>query len=241
RAAFYEDVLDRLRAVPGVVSAGYSTSVPLEWKGGTNGFTPEGPIDPNRSYDATHRQVSTDYLRTMGVPLRRGRFCERTDGARTQEVAIVNETLARQFWPGADAVGKRFRTRRTGPWITIVGVVGDVREMGLDARVKAEMYFPYAQVHDQPWFAPRDLVVRSTAADPMTLLPAVKEAVHAADPEQAVANVRTFDEILDEEVVPRRLGASLVAAFAGLALLLGSLGAAGGPSVFVAHLTHQSA
>ncbi|HEV7502450.1 MAG TPA: ABC transporter permease, partial [Vicinamibacteria bacterium] len=71
RAAFYEDVLDRVRRLPGVVSAGYSTSVPLEWKGGTNGFVPEGPIDPSRAYDANHRQVSTDYLRTMGIPLRR--------------------------------------------------------------------------------------------------------------------------------------------------------------------------
>src|SRR6185436_7129867 len=239
RAAFYEDVLDRVRRVPGVVSAGYSTSVPLEWKGGTNGFVPEGPVDPNRGYDANHRQVSTDYLRTMGIPLRRGRFFERTDGARTPPVAIVNETLARQFWPGVEVVGKRFRTRSDAPWITIVGVAGDVRQMGLDVPVKAEMYLPYAQVHDQPWFAPRDLVVRSTAEDPMTLAPAVREAVHAADPEQAVANVRTFDEILDEEVVQRRLGASLVAAFAALALLLASLGVYGVLSYFVAQHTSE--
>jgi len=239
RAAFYEDVLDRVRRVPGVVSAGYSTSVPLEWKGGTNGFVPEGPVDPSRGYDANHRQVSTDYLRTMGVPLRRGRFFERTDGARTPPVAIVNETLARQFWPGVEVVGKRFRTRSDAPWITIVGVAGDVRQMGLDVPVKAEMYLPYAQVHDQPWFAPRDLVVRSTAEDPMTLAPAVREAVHAADPEQAVANVRTFDEILDEEVVQRRLGASLVAAFAALALLLASLGVYGVLSYFVAQHTSE--
>jgi len=136
-------------------------------------------------------------------------------------------------------VGKRFRTRSDAPWITIVGVAGDVRQMGLDVPVKAEMYLPYAQVHDQPWFAPRDLVVRSTAEDPMTLAPAVREAVHAADPEQAVANVRTFDEILDEEVVQRRLGASLVAAFAALALLLASLGVYGVLSYFVAQHTSE--
>ena len=118
-------------------------------------------------------------------------------------------------------------------------MVGDVRQMGLDAPVKAEMYFPYAQVDGQPWFAPRDLVVRSTAADPMTLAPAVREAVHAVDPEQAVANVRTFDEILDEEVVQRRLGASLVAAFAALALLLASLGVYGVLSYFVAQHTSE--
>jgi putative ABC transport system permease protein len=240
RAAFYEDVLDRVRRIPGVVSAGYSTSVPLEWKGGTNGFVPDGPVDPNRTYDANHRQVSTDYLRTMGIPLRRGRFFERTDGERTPPVAIVNETMARQFWPGVDAVGKRFRTGDdASPWITIVGVVGDVRQMGLDAPVKAEMYFPYAQVDGQPWFAPRDLVVRSAAVEPMSLLPAVKGAIHAVDPEQAVANVRTFDEVLDEEVVQRRLGASLVAAFAALALLLASLGVYGVLSYFVVQHTSE--
>ncbi len=240
RSAFYEDVLDRVGRLPGVVSAGYSTSVPLEWKGGTNGFVPEGPVDPRRSYDANHRQVSTDYLRTMGIPLRRGRFFERTDGERSRRVAIVNETMARQFWPGMETVGKRFRTGGdTSPWITIVGVVGDVRQMGLDVPVKAEMYFPYAQVDGQPWFAPRDLVVRSAAADPMSLLPAVKEAIRAVDPEQAVANIRTFDEVLDEEVVQRRLGASLVAAFAGLALLLASLGVYGVLSYFVAQHTAE--
>jgi putative ABC transport system permease protein len=200
---------------------------------------PEGLVDPSRGYDANHRQVSTDYLRTMGIPLRRGRFFERTDGERSLPVAIVNETMARQFWPGVDAVGKRFRTRDYAPWITIVGVAGDVRQMGLDAPVKAEMYLPYAQVHDQPWFAPRDLVVRSTNTDPMTLAPAVREAIHAVDPEQAVANVRTFDEILDEDVVQRRLGASLVAAFAALALLLASLGVYGVLSFFVAQHTSE--
>jgi putative ABC transport system permease protein len=105
--------------------------------------------------------------------------------------------------------------------------------------VKAEMYFPYAQVHGQPWFAPRDLVVRSAAVDPMSLLPAVREAIRAVDPEQAVANVRTFDEVLDEEVVQRRLGASLVAAFASLALLLASLGVYGVLSYFVAQHTAE--
>jgi putative ABC transport system permease protein len=148
--------------------------------------------------------------------------------------------MARQFWPGVDAVGRRFRTGGdASPWITIVGVVGDVRQMGLDAPVKAEMYFPYAQVDGQPWFAPRDLVVRSAAVEPMGLLPAVKDAIHAVDPEQAVANVRTFDEVLDEEVVQRRLGASLVAAFAALALLLASLGVYGVLSHFVAQHTSE--
>jgi putative ABC transport system permease protein len=240
RAAFYEEVLERVQHLPGVLAAGYGTSVPLEWKGGTNGFLPEGPVDPRRSYDANHRQVSVDYLRTMGIPLRRGRSLERTDTASAQPVAVVNEAMARQYWPGLDALGKRFKVGKasTRPWITIVGIVGDVRQMGLDVPVKPEMYLPYPQVPDQPWFAPRDLVVR-TASKPMSLVPAIKEAVRAADPEQPVSNIRTFEEILDEEVVQRRLGAALVAAFAVQALLLASLGVYGLLSHFVAQHTAE--
>ena len=229
-----------MQHMPGVLSAGYSTSVPLEWKGGTSGFLPEGPVDPKRSYDANHRQVSADYLRTMGIPLRRGRSFERTDGTRSPPVAIVNEAAARQYWPGEDALGKRLKVGdpSRNPWTTIVGIAGDVRQMGLDAPVKAEMYFPYSQISDQPWFAPRDLVVR-TAAEPMSLVPAIKQAIRAVDPEQAVSNIRTFDEVLDEEVVQRRLGTALVAAFAALALLLASLGVYGVLSYFVTQHTAE--
>ena len=168
RAAFYEEVLERVTHLPGVVGAGYGTSVPLEWKGGTSGFVPEGMgrPEPGLSYDANHREVSADFLRTLGVPLRQGRFIERTDGALSRPVAVVNETMARQYWPGQDAVGKRFKVGDPDsdvPWVTIVGIVGDVRQMGLDAPVKAEMYLPYSQAREQPWFAPRDLAVRTSA------------------------------------------------------------------------------
>lgn len=89
RAAFYQDVLERLQAMPGVVSAGYTTSVPLEWKGGTNSILVEGRVEPGQR-DVNHRQLSVDYLKTMGIPLHRGRAFERTDGPRSLPVAIVN-------------------------------------------------------------------------------------------------------------------------------------------------------
>jgi putative ABC transport system permease protein len=243
RSAFYEEVLERVEHLPEVVAAGYGTSVPLEWKGGTSGFFPEGMerAEPGLSYDANHRQVSVDFLRTMGVPLRQGRFLDRTDRGESRPVAIVNETMARQYWPGQDAVGKRFKIGDPDskvPWVTIVGIVGDVRQMGLDAPVKAEMYLPYSQITDQPWFAPRDLVVR-TIGEPMSLVPAVKHEIAAVDPEQAVSNIRTLDDILDEEVVQRRLGATLLTAFAMLALLLASLGIYGILSYFVAQHTPE--
>jgi predicted permease len=156
-------------------------------------------------------------------------------------VAIVNETMARQYWPGQDAVGKRFKIGDPDskvPWVTIVGIVGDLRQMGLDAPVKAEMYLPYSQITNQPWFAPRDLVVR-TNVEPMSVVAAIKHEIAAVDPEQAVSNIRSLDDILDEEVVQRRLGATLLAAFAVLALLLASLGIYGILSYFVAQHTPE--
>ncbi|HEU4873605.1 MAG TPA: ABC transporter permease, partial [Pyrinomonadaceae bacterium] len=148
RDNFYQQVLQRVEHLPGVVAAGYSTSVPLAWKGGTSGFYPEGlkaPI-PGMAYDANHRQVSTNYLKAMNIPLRQGRHFESRDNAQSLPVAIINETMARQYWPGENAHGRRFKLggpESDSPWIEIVGIVADVRQMGIDEPVKAEMYLSY--------------------------------------------------------------------------------------------------
>jgi putative ABC transport system permease protein len=163
RDNFYQQVLQRVEHLPGVVAAGYSTSVPLAWKGGTSGFYPEGlkaPI-PGMAYDANHRQVSTNYLKAMNIPLRQGRYFESRDNAQSLPVAIINETMARQYWPGENVLGRRFKLGdpdEDTPWIEIVGIVGDVRQMGIDEPVKAEMYLSYQQI-DNIWYIPRDLAI----------------------------------------------------------------------------------
>ncbi|MPY88421.1 MAG: FtsX-like permease family protein [Luteitalea sp.] len=236
RTAFYDEVLGRITHLPGVAAAGYTTSVPLEWRGGTTSFVLEGkPPDPAVAYDANHRQVSAGYFRAIGVPLRRGRYFDAGDNAGAQPVAIVNETMARQYWPADEVVGKRFKPDAPGypgPWLTIVGVVGDVRQMGLDAPVKAEMYVPYRQFDAFPWFAPRDLVVR-TVVDPMSLVSSITHEIHAVDPAQPVSNIRTLNEILDEDVAARRVGTTLLIAFAAFALLLAVVGIYGVIAYFV--------
>ena len=242
REGFYDAVLGRVRALPGVVSAGYTTSVPLAWKGGTSGLTVEGrPPRQGLQDDAVHRQVTAGYLEALGLQLKAGRLIAESDAPQTQPVAVVNEAMARTYFAGGDALGKRFKVGGPDaerPWVTVVGVVGDLRQMGIEAPAKPEMYLPYKQVNYQPWFAPAHLVVRSSG-EPGGLVASVRREVHAVDPEQPVSNVQTMAEILGEEAAQRRTGMLLLATFAGLALLLASLGIYGVLSFFVAQHTQE--
>jgi len=224
RWAFYDEVLGRVKALPGVVSAAYTTSVPLQWAGGSNGFILDGPQPPpNVAANALHRQVSPDYFQTMGVALREGRYLENRDDQNSQPVLIVNETMARKYWPTESAIGGRVKFGEEAAWITVVGVVADVRQMGMDLPARAEMYLPFRQVIGFNAYKPRDLVIR-TAGDPLQLAPAVRREVHAVDPDQPVSNIATLDEQLDNGTQSRRVGMILLVAFATLAFLLAVMG-----------------
>ena len=224
RMDFYRRVLDGVRVLPGVQGAAYGSTLPFRSQGNTQGYRVEGrervPGDPG---DALLRVSSGEYLQTLGVRLLEGRLIQAGDREGTMPVIVINETLAKMYFPGGDASGHRIALSAREPvWRTIVGVVKDVHERGYEPAMKAGVYLPYEQATDT-WALPDSLVIRTTG-DPEALAGAARRVVQAVDPEQAVAAVSTMDDILDLDVADRQQHMKLLTAFAGLALLLASLG-----------------
>jgi putative ABC transport system permease protein len=227
RIAFADAVLERTRNLPGVVSAGLTTNIPLEREIAYDAiFDVEGrPLaNPNNVPITSHRVVSPGYLETLGVTLVTGRFINKNDRAETLPVVVVSEEFARQAWPGKDAIGKRVRRIRAGqsfPWMTVIGVVKDVKEDLFNYRINRPVwYVPYAQVEND---FPLNLVVRSRM-DPASLTAALRDVIRICDPDQPVSNILTMNTILSGVLVTERFGAVLMGTLAVSGLLLAALG-----------------
>ncbi len=224
RAQFYDRVLARARALPGVTDAAYASFLPMAMGGGIWPVTISGDPPPTGPRPTVSlRYLTPHYFATLGVPLRAGRDVDDGDAADRSFVAVVSESFARRHWPGRDALGKRINVAFAER--TVVGIVADVRVRGLERDAEPQVYVPYRQVPDGwlSFYAPKDLALRASG-DPTLLLPALRAIIRETDPEQPISNVRLLDEIVDAQMAPRRTQLVTLLAFAGLAFLLAAIG-----------------
>jgi predicted permease len=221
----YQPVLERLENQPGVIAAAITNGVPLAGQApGTVRFDIEGRVtdDPDRRPVIDIRVASPRYFEVLGIPLHDGRLFTALDDETTLPVVVINRAMAR-YWEGTDPIGTRISANRGENWFTVVGVVGDVRQFGLAQETVAQAYLPMAQAPQT--FAGQ--VLLRTAGDPAGFANLVRQAVHAVDPNQPVESIRSLDDLRSEALAAPRLTATLLAIFAGLALLVTLAGIGG--------------
>ena len=222
RVAFCNQLLERVKAMPGVESAGLITSLPFLKEGSSSWFLmEEANTFRKEELMAANRLVSPDYFRTMGIPLRRGRWFDAHDSADAPLVAVINEAMARRFWPSSDPIGKRFRFYGK-PSVEIVGVVGDVRQRGPEKKVEPEIYRPFVQ-DSQVWLAPRALVLKSSLP-PGATGAAAAQVIRELGKDVPIPAVDALEDLISETVSPRRTSLLLIGLFAAVSSLLTAVG-----------------
>ena len=237
RAIFFQQALQRVAALPGVESVGATSMLPLSGEDRANSFTVEGraPLAAGERTYTNTREVTPDYFRTMRIPVRRGRAFTEHDTEASPLVAVINETMARRFFPDEDPVGKRVTlSGPDGPWFTVVGVVGDVRHSSLSVEPGAEMYGP----HLQDPLPSMHLVIRAKT-DPQGLVAAVRREVQAMDKDIPASGIRTMEQALTSSMAPARTGLILLSLFAALAVVLATMGIFAFMSFSVTQRVHE--
>jgi putative ABC transport system permease protein len=222
--SFWRNALAEIRTIPGVVAAGAAHALPVTEFAWTTPFIVESrmPTTAGETEVANFRRVTPDFFRAMGIPLVQGRLFTEEDDESRSAVVIVSQEMARRYWPGANPIGQRIQRVRNvpdNPWLTVVGVVGDVQDAGLGTAPEVTFYTPFPQ----NTFPNMHLVVR-TSVEPLSLVSSVRQAIQRVDKDQPVAEVTTMDEWIANSVSKRRFSTFMLSLFAGLGLVLAIVG-----------------
>jgi putative ABC transport system permease protein len=241
QVAFFDQVLERLKNLPGVINAAAVSAPPFVGEGSieiNNPFVVEGqpPPPPGQEPTAYHTVVTTDYFQTLSIPLIRGRVFSRTDNQQAVPVALINETMARRYWPSEEPIGKKITMLWSNQPVTaeIVGVVGAVRHTGLDSSPRSEIFVHLPQAP----FGSMTFVVH-TVSDPLKLLPEIKREVWAVNKNQPIYRIRTEEQLVSDSLSSRRFNLFLLGLFAVISLILAGVGLYGLISISTSQRTQE--
>jgi predicted permease len=233
--AFSEQAVDHIRSLPGVKAAGTVTFLPLSGWYGNRAVSLESQSTPeNKRPIALWSSVTRDYFRAMGIPLIKGRFFEDRDNKDARPVAIISKSLAQRLVPNAEPIGKRMNVDDVKGGVEVVGVVGDVHQLGITSETTSEIYLSFLQVP-----APIVCFVIRTAEDPLSLAKAAERAIWAVDKDQAVGFVMSMSQLGSESIAPQRILMLVLGVFGGVALLMATVGIYGVIASSVAQRTHE--